>query len=78
MPFKFESLTIWQRAMEVNDEIFIASKSFHPDERFNLISQIRRAADSIVLNIAEGSTSQINAEFSRFLGYSIRSIVEVV
>ena len=78
MAFKFENLTIWQRAMDVNDDIFLVSKSFHPDERFNLTSQIRRAADSIVLNIAEGSTSQSNPEFNRFLGYSIRSIVEVV
>lgn len=78
MAFKFENLTIWQKAMDVNDDIFLASKYFHIDERFNLISQIRRAADSIVLNIAEGSTSQSNPEFARFLGYSVRSTVEVV
>lgn len=77
MAYKFENLKVWQRAMELNDEIFKISKKFPVDERFNLISQIRRAADSIVLNIAEGSTSQSNAEFSRFLGYSIRSVVEV-
>jgi len=77
MPYKFENLKVWQKAMELNDEIFKISKKFPVDERFNLISQIRRAADSIVLNIAEGSTSQSNAEFSRFLGYSIRSVVEV-
>lgn len=64
--------------MDFNDEIFQISKGFHPDERFNLTSQIRRAADSVVLNIAEGSTSQTNAEFSKYLGYSIRSVVEVV
>lgn len=70
MAYKFENLKVWQRAMELNDEIFKISKKFPVDERFNLISQIRRAADLIVLNIAEGSTSQSNAEFSRFLGYS--------
>jgi four helix bundle protein len=63
--------------MELNDEIFKISKKSPIDERFNLISQIRRAADSIVLNIAEGSTSQSNPEFAKFLGYSIRSVVEV-
>ena len=47
-------------------------------ERFNLTSQIRRAVDSISLNIAEESTSQSNAEFKKFLGYSLRSTVEVV
>jgi four helix bundle protein len=77
MPYKFENLKVWQKAMELNDETFKISKKFPIDERFNLISQIRRAADSIVLNIAEGSTSQSNPEFARFLGYSIRSVVEV-
>lgn len=78
MAFKFENLRVWQRAMDLNEKIFLVSKDFPPDERYNLISQIRRAADSVALNIAEGSTSQTNAEFNRFLGYSLRSIVEVV
>lgn len=78
MPFKFENLRVWQRAMDLNEKIFLVSKNFPPDERYNLISQIRRAADSVALNIAEGSTSQSNAEFNRFLGYSLRSVVEVV
>ncbi|WP_425637136.1 four helix bundle protein [Algoriphagus yeomjeoni] len=43
-----------------------------------LSSQIQRAADSIALNIAEGSTGQSTPEFKRFLGYSIRSAIEVV
>ncbi len=47
-------------------------------EQYNLISQIYRAADSIALNISEGSIEQSNAEFKRFLNYSIRSIAEVV
>lgn len=43
-----------------------------------LASQIRRAADSVSLNIAEGSTGQSNAEFKRFLGIANRSNIEVV
>jgi four helix bundle protein len=43
-----------------------------------LTSQIKRAADSIALNIAEGSTGQSNAEFQKFLGYAVRSAIEVV
>lgn len=78
MAFKFESLIVCQKSMDLNDTIFEASKLFPTDERFNLISQIRRAADSVSLNIAEGSSIQSNAEYKRFLGYSIRSIVEVV
>jgi len=78
MAFKFEKLKVWQRAMDLNEKIFLLSKNFPADERYNLTSQIKRAADSVALNIAEGSTSQSNAEFNRFLGYSLRSLVEVV
>jgi four helix bundle protein len=45
---------------------------------FNLVSQMRRAVDSIALNISEGSILQSKMEFKRFLGFSIRSLVEVV
>lgn len=41
-------------------------------------SQIKRAADSVALNIAEGSTGQTNAEFKQFIGYAIRPAIEVV
>lgn len=70
MAFKFENLIVWQKAMDLNDLVFQISKGFPPEEKFNLTSQIRRAIDSVSLNIAEGSTSQSNPEFSRFLGYS--------
>lgn len=78
MAFKFENLKVWHKAMDMNDAIFLLSKTFPADERYNLNSQIKRAADSVVLNIAEGSTSQSNAEIARFLNYSMRSVVEVV
>jgi four helix bundle protein len=40
--------------------------------------EVKRDADSIALNISEGSTGQSNAEFSQFIGYAIRSAIEVV
>ena len=57
--------------MSFGEKIFTFSKGFPDDEKYNLISQIRRAADSVALNIAEGSVLQSNAEFRKFLGYSI-------
>jgi four helix bundle protein len=45
---------------------------------FGLASQIKRAADSVVLNIAEGSTGQTKPEFKRFLNIALRSSIEVV
>jgi four helix bundle protein len=54
------------------------TKKFPKEEMYVLTSQIRRAADSVSLNIAEGSTGQTNPEFNRFLGYALRSDIEVV
>lgn len=76
--FKFEKLLIWQKAMDFGEEMNQLTKKFPKEEDFNLSSQMRRAADSIALNISEGSILQSNAEFRKFLGYSIRSLAEVV
>lgn len=78
MPFRFEDLDIWKRAIELSDEIDKIAKGFSKMELFSLTSQIKRAADSVVLNIAEGSTGQTKPEFQRFLNYSLRSSIEVV
>lgn len=78
MKFKFEKLFIWQDAMKFGEEINILADSFPPKELYNLSSQIRRAADSIALNISEGSIGQSNPEQHKFTGYSIRSLAEVV
>lgn len=78
MPFKFEKLEIWQLAIEVADTIDKLTQTFPKHEIFVLTSQMKRAADSISLNIAEGSTGQSDAEQSRFVGYAQRSALEVV
>lgn len=78
MKFKFEKLIIWQKAMEFGESIFQLSKKFPKEEIYNLTSQIRRAVDSIALNISEGSIGQSNPEFKKFMSYSIRSLAEVV
>lgn len=76
--FKFEKLIIWQRSMELGENVNTLSSEFPPKEIYNLSSQIRRAADSVALNIAEGSIVQSAPEYKKFLGYSIRSLAEVV
>lgn len=78
MSFKFEKLIIWQKAMDLGEEIHVMSKEFPKEEVYNLTSQIRRASDSIALNIAEGSIGQTNPEQGRFIGYALRSLAEVV
>jgi len=78
MSFKFEKLNIWKIAMDFGEEINELTESFPDKEKFNLSSQILRAGDSIALNIAEGSIGQSNPELKKFVGYSIRSLAEVV
>jgi four helix bundle protein len=78
MGFKFEKLLVWQKAVDLSANIHDLTKTFPKDELFVLTSQIKRAADSVSLNIAEGSTGQSNAEFNKFLGYALRSDIEVV
>lgn len=78
MAFKFEKLIVWQKAIDLSEIVYSLTKTFPVEERFVLSSQIQRAADSVSLNIAEGSTGQTTPEFKRFLGIALRSNIEVV
>ena len=78
MPFKFEKLEIWKLAIEFADEVHLLTRNFPKEEMFSLTSQFKRAADSISLNIAEGSIGQSDAEQKKFIGYAIRSLAECV
>jgi four helix bundle protein len=78
MAFRFEELQVWQRALDLGEDINQLTKTFPKEEIYVLTSQMKRAADSVVLNIAEGSTGQSRAVFKVFLGYALRSAIEVV
>jgi four helix bundle protein len=78
MPFKFEKLEVWQAAVDYIVLIDEVARQLPRSEEYNLRSQIMRAATSAALNIAEGSTSQTDAEQGRFLGLAIRSLIETV
>jgi four helix bundle protein len=58
--------------------IYEIAEQLPRSEEYNLKSQITRAATSVALNIAEGSTGQTDAEQARFLGLAIRSLLETV
>jgi four helix bundle protein len=78
MAFKFENLKVWQLSLELTDEVEMLVRSFPNHELYSLSSQIRRAANSVSLNIVEGSTGLTNNEFKRFLQIANRSALEVV
>jgi four helix bundle protein len=76
--YKFQRLAVYQLALEYLDQVYAVSAHLPESERFNLRSQLERATTSIVLNIAEGSTGQSDAEQARFLGLAVRSYIETV
>ena len=78
MEYKFEKLDVWKISLDLSDMIYELAAQLPDIERFNLQSQIIRASTSISLNIAEGSTSQTDAQQSKFIGYAIRSLIEVI
>jgi len=77
MAFRFEELKVFHLAADLSNDIDLLAKQFPVEERYSLASQMKRAADSVELNIAEGSTGQTVPEFKRFLNFGLRSTVEV-
>ena len=75
---KFEKLEVWRLAIEYADLCYALAEQLPKREEYNLASQLRRAAVSIALNIAEGSTSQSDLEQARFLAMALRSLIETV
>ena len=74
----YRNLEVWHRSMDYVVEIYRFTSSFPADERYNLVSQIRRASTSIPLNIAEGAGCDSNREFIRYLVYAYSSSNEVI
>ncbi len=78
MGYKFQELQVYKVSLDYLDQIYALAKLLPDAEKFNLKPQIERAATSIVLNIAEGSTGQSDAEQCRFLGLASRSYLETI
>lgn len=64
--------------MDFGEEMNVLADDFPKKEIYNLSYQLRRASDSIALNISEGSIGQFEKEFKKFMGYAIRSLAEVI
>ena len=76
--FRFEKLEVWQQARKLNRKIYDCTRGFPDEERYALMSQIRRASVSVASNIAEGSGRNSDVDFSRFLEISYGSLMEVI
>ncbi|MFC4211326.1 four helix bundle protein [Pedobacter lithocola] len=69
-------LEVWKKAHELTLNIYLVTKEFPLDERFGLISQIRRSAASVPTNIIEGQARQFSKEFKQFLFIAKGSLAE--
>jgi four helix bundle protein len=73
---RFTELRVWQRSHQLVLAVYRVSKSFPADERYGLLSQLRRAVLSVPTNIAEGSKRQGRSDYARFLNISEGSLAE--
>jgi len=73
----FKNILAWQKARELVPIIYKLVKKFPDDEKYALVSQIKRATVSISSNIAEGSGRNTNADFAHFLDMSLGSSFEL-
>ncbi len=74
---RFQDLIAWQKARRLVQNVYVLSREWPADERLGLISQARRAAVSVMANIAEGAGRGIDADFHRFLRLAYGSLMEV-
>jgi four helix bundle protein len=72
-----QQLDVYKISRAFVKDCYIATKLLPPEERFNLITQIRRAALSVHLNIAEGSSRRSEAERKRYFEIARGSIIEI-
>ncbi len=73
----YQDLDVWKIGMEVAIVIYSLTAKFPSDERFGLVSQIRRAAVSIPSNIAEGHARKSRIEFRQFIFIALGSLAEL-
>lgn len=74
----FRKLDIYKKAITYSVNVYKFSAELPADEKYGLISQIRRAVSSIPLNISEGAGCSSNKEFALFVNYAYRSCNEVL
>jgi len=77
MRHNFKELKIWNLAMEIAEEIYKISSNFPAEEKYGIVSQIRRSAVSVPSNIAEGTGRGSDKEFRHFLEVALASAYEL-
>ena len=73
----YKDLHVWQKGMQLAKEIYLLTGKFPSEEKFGLVSQMRRTAVSIPSNIAEGQARNTTGEFVQFISHAEGSAAEV-
>lgn len=73
----YRDLHVWHKSMDMVCEVYRISDVIPKDERFGLVSQMRRCAVSVPSNIAEGCARNTYGEFGQFLGIATGSLAEL-
>jgi len=78
MPLQtYKELKVWRKAIDLVEQVYLLTKGFPQEERFSLVSQMRRAAVSVPANIAEGYGRTHRGDYLRHLSVSRGSLLEL-
>jgi four helix bundle protein len=73
----YRDLLVWQKGVQLAMKIHELTSTFPPEEKFGLVSQMRRSAVSVPSNIAEGQARRTTGEFLQFLSHAQGSLAEL-
>ena len=76
-PKSYKDLVVWQKGIEIAKLVYRLSARFPAEEKFGLVSQMRRAAVSVPSNIAEGQARHTTGEFIQFISHAEGSVAEL-
>ena len=73
----YKDLQVWQKSMDLAERIYELTRTFPSEEKFGLVSQMRRAAVSVPSNLAEGQARNTTGEFIQFISHAQGSLAEL-
>src|SRR5213595_459821 len=76
-PQSYKDLNVWQKGIELAKLIYTVTAQFPTEEKFGIVSQMRRAAISIPTKIAEGQAPHTTGEFIQFISHAEGSVAEL-
>ncbi len=76
--FNFEKLDVWQKSRSLAKEIYVATKNYPEEEKYGLVSQLRRSIVSVCSNISEGASRTSRNEQKHFYEIAFSSLMETM